>query len=155
MRILYGAFAQGHGHFSKAAVLVPLLEQAGHTVQVVSSGQPQPPAGYAFARHLHLPCLSYEVAAGRTDYRGTFLKWTREMPRVMSHLWRLRRLVREFEPELILSDFEPLTASPMLGARCAIVALSRQVALFDRDVPLPEGRGLERKLTRSAIRLFT
>ena len=77
MRILYGAFAQGHGHFSKAAVLVPLLEAAGHEVRVVSSGGEEPPAGYRFRWHRHYPGLSYAVTRGRTDLTKTFLKWVR------------------------------------------------------------------------------
>lgn len=31
MRILYGANSQGQGHFSKAAVLVPLLKRTAMT----------------------------------------------------------------------------------------------------------------------------
>lgn len=155
MRILYGAFAQGHGHFSKAAVLVPLLEARGCEVFVISSGWERPPQGYAFVRHRHFPGLSYAVVNGRPDASGTFRKWLRDAPRMVRHLWRLRRIVREYQPELIVSDFEPLTASPLLQPPCEVVALSRQVALFDRQVPLPETKSFDHRLTRSTIRLFT
>jgi uncharacterized protein (TIGR00661 family) len=155
MRILYGAFAQGHGHFSKAAVLVPLLESRGHDVRVVSSGGQQAPAGYHFRWHRHFPALSYVVSEGKTDYQKSFAKWLREIPTVFSHLWKIRSLVREFSPEIVISDFEPLTASPLIEPGCEVIALSRQVALFDRAVPLPEEMAWERKLTRSVIRLFT
>ena len=155
MRILFGAFAQGHGHFSKAAVLVPLLEARGHDVLVISSGWEHPPEGYHFARHLHFPGLSYAVVNGRTDGPGTIKKWLRDAPRVLQNMWRLRRIVREFQPDLIVSDFEPLTASPLLQPRCEVVAISRQVALFDRQVQLPETKTFDRRITRSAIRLFT
>jgi len=167
MRVIYGAFAQGQGHFSKAAVLVPLLEARGHDVLVVSSGWETPPKGYGFRRHRHFPGMAYVVANGRTDVRGTVLKWLKEAPQVMRHLWQVRTLVREFQPDLILSDFEPLTASPLLQAKCEVICISRQVALFDRQIPLPETggparsqagaweRGSERKLARTTIRLFT
>jgi len=155
MRILYGAFAQGQGHFSKASVLVPLLEQRGHEVFVVSSGGKTPPAGYHFPRHRHFPALSYAVSEGRIDYKKSFAKWVREIPTVFGHLWKLRRLVRDYQPELIISDFEPLSASPFIEPNCPVIALSRQVALFDRAVALPDEMAWERKLTRSVIRLFT
>ncbi|MEX1095939.1 MAG: glycosyltransferase family protein, partial [Planctomycetales bacterium] len=83
MRILYGIFAQGHGHFSKAAVLAPLLESRGHEVRIVSSGADVPPAGYRFAWHRHFPGLSYVLTGGRTDYKRSFLKWARDAPRVL------------------------------------------------------------------------
>lgn len=155
MRILYGAFAQGHGHFSKASALVPLLERRGHEVRVVSSGWDQPPSGYRFTWHRHFPGMSYEVVDGRTDFVKTFTKWLREMPQLFRHLIELRNLVREFAPQLIISDFEPLSASPFLEAKCEVVALSRQVALFDRQVELPGEMGFERRMTRSVIRMFT
>jgi uncharacterized protein (TIGR00661 family) len=161
MRVIYGAFAQGQGHFSKAAVLVPLLEARGHDVLVVSSGWETPPKGYAFRRHRHFPGMAYVVANGRTDVRGTVLKWLKEAPQVMRHLWQVRTLVREFQPDLILSDFEPLTASPLLQAKCEVICISRQVALFDRQIPLPETGSFPswslgtRKLARTTIRLFT
>lgn len=155
MRILYGIFAQGHGHFSKAAILVPLLQARGHEVRLVSSGQVDPPKGYSFPWHRHLPGLSYVVTNGRTDYVRSCAKWLRESPAVLRNVFRVRQLVREFRPDLILSDFEPLTASPLLEAPCEVVSLSRQVALFDRSLPVPEELGFERRLTRSVIRLFT
>ena len=155
MRILYGAFAQGHGHFSKAAVIVPVLEAWGHEVRVISSGGIEPPAGYQFRWHRHFPGLAYEVANGGTDYARTFWKWVREVPQVFSHLVHVRQLVREFEPEVVISDFEPLTANPMIQPRCEVIALSRQVALSDRAVPLPREMAWERKMTRTVIRLFT
>lgn len=155
MRILYGAFAQGHGHFSKASILVPLLERRGHDVRVVSSGGSQPPPGYHFRWHQHFPALSYVVKNGLIDYKKSSAKWAREFPRILSHLIKLRALVREFEPDLIISDFEPLTASPFLSPRCEVVSLCRQVALFDPQVALPETLELQRKLTRAVFRLFT
>ncbi|HUG90934.1 MAG TPA: glycosyltransferase family protein [Planctomycetaceae bacterium] len=155
MRIVYGAFAQGHGHFSKAAVLVPLLESRGHDVCVVSSGPQRPPHGYRFRRHRHFPGLAYLAAGGRVQYGRSAVTWLAELPLVLGHLRTLRHVVREFEPDLIVSDFEPLTASPWLRPECEVVALSRQAALIDPGVPLPDGAEFEQKLTRSVIRLFT
>jgi uncharacterized protein (TIGR00661 family) len=155
MRILYGAFGQGQGHFSKAAVLVPLLEQAGHIVRVISSGSQRAPAGYRFRWHRHFPGLAYVVRDGQTRYGETLRTWIGQLPQIFSHLLAVRSIVRDFCPEIVISDFEPLTASPIIDPKCEVVALSRQVALFDSKVPLPQGMSRERKLTRTVIRLFT
>jgi len=154
MRILYGVNSQGQGHFSKAAVLVPLLEARGHEVRVISSG-PQPAEGYCFRWHRHFAGLPYLVTSGKTDYGRTFRHWLRQLPEFWQSANAVRRIVQSFRPELILSDFEPLTASPLIGPTCEVVCLSRQVALFDRDIPLPADLPWERKLTRTVIRLFT
>ncbi len=155
MRILYGAYAMGHGHFSKAAVLVPLLEARGHEVRVVSSGADDPPAGYAFRWHRHFPGLAYAVTDGRTDYKASFKRWAKDVPRVARHLWQLRRIANDFQPDLVLSDFEPLSANPFVNTGCEVVALSRQVALCDAGIPLPPDASFERKMTKTVTRLFT
>jgi len=154
MRILYGVFAQGQGHFSKAAVLVPALEARGHEVYVVSSGGPQPPAGYSFRRHRHFSGLAYEVSGGQPDFFRTLVSWTQQIPRISAHMLKLRSLVRQFQPDLILSDFEPLCASGFIEPACEVIALSRQAALLDSAVPLPGEVTFERHLARSIIRMF-
>lgn len=155
MRILYGAFAEGHGHFAKASVLVPLLEKRGHEVRVVSSGADRPPPGYQFTWHQHFPALSYVVKNGLIDYSKSCARWARQIPIVIKHLIRLRALVRQFEPDLIISDFEPLSANPFLAPKCEVVSLCRQVSLFDPQIPLPESRDLQRQLNRAVFRMFT
>lgn len=154
MRILYGANSQGQGHLSKARVLIPLLEARGHTVRVISSGPPVPPE-YDFRDHQHFSGLPYVVTDGTTDFTATFKAWLRAVPAMFRDLFRVRRIVHDWQPDLILSDFEPLTASPLLHPPCEVLAVCRQVALFDPQVPLPDGHTLDKQFARTVIRLFT
>lgn len=64
-------------------------------------------------------------------------------------------MVEEFEPQLIISDFEPLTASPLLSPGCEVVSMCRQVALLDPNVPTPPGTSLQQKIAGTVIRIFT
>lgn len=93
--------------------------------------------GYRFTWHRHFHGLPYAVNDGRTDYGMTIRRWVRDLPKLCGSFANVRRLVQEFEPELIISDFEPLTASPLLGARCEVICISRQVALSDRAIEFP------------------
>ena len=157
MRVLYGCNAQGHGHLSKAATLVPIIAAAGHEVRVVTSGLAMP-GGYEFPNHSHFAGLPFSVAGGRAVVRNTLKSWAKRLPAVTASLAKVRGLVRDFEPDLILSDFELLTASPAVGADCEVVSLCRQVALFDPGVPLPPpgpDAAELRQLTKVVIRLFT
>lgn len=157
MRILYGCNAQGHGHLSKAAVLVPLLEAAGHDVRVVTSGLPVP-AHYSFTWHRHYPGLAFTCGGGKTDLAKTFVDWLKLTPTIFKALMSVRSLVRNWQPDLIVSDFELLTVSPLIQPECEVVSLCRQVALFDPGVPVPVESTLmdaSRKLTKAVIRLFT
>ncbi len=154
MRILYGAFSQGNGHLSKASVLVPLLEARGHEVRVITSGPP-PTSCYQFTWHRHFPGIAYVAKNGRTDYLASFQQWTCRLPTLFKGIWAIRGIAREFRPDLVISDFEPMTASPLVEPGCEVVSISRQVSLLDPDVPMPPAGGFDRKMTRSVIRVFT
>lgn len=154
MRILYGVHTQGQGGLSKASVLVPLMESHGHEVRVISSGASLPGC-YRFRWHSHLPGMDYVVANGKTDYVRTFVRWLHDSPRILRTVWHVRKLVREFQPDLILSDYEPLTASPLVEPKCEVFAVSRPAALLDPAIPLPDDMRFERRLTKTAIRLVT
>lgn len=154
MRIIYGAFSQGNGHLSKASVLVPLMEARGHEVRVITSGPP-PTGCYQFSWHRHFPGIAYVAKNGRTDYLASFKQWVRDLPKMMRGIWALRSVVREFQPDLVISDFEPMTASPLIEPNCEVVAICRQLSLLDPDIPMPPSGGFDRKMTRSVVRVFT
>jgi uncharacterized protein (TIGR00661 family) len=153
MRILYGCNSQGQGHLSKAATLVPLLVARGHDVRVFSSG-PTPPAAYSFPGHRHVPGLVYAIEEGRASVQRTARDWLTSSPRLVASLRAARELVREFQPELILSDFEPFTASPLLSPPCEVVSLCRQAALLDAAIETPHPMSAQARLVRTMIRLF-
>ena len=159
MRVLYGCNAQGQGHLSKAAVLVPIMQAAGHEVRVVTSGL-DIPQGYSFPGHRHFAGLPFSTGGGRTVIGSTLKSWARRTPGVLRGLAAVRGIVRDWPPDLIISDFELLTASPAVGADCEVVSLCRQVALFDPGVPMPAEEAVadaagQRKLTKAVVRLFT
>lgn len=157
MRIVYGCNSQGQGHLSKAAVLVPLLEAAGHDVRVITSGLPVPPQ-YKFTWHRHYKGLPFSCGGGRTKAGRTALQWGKMLPSIGRSLMSVRRMVHDWQPELIVSDFELLTVCPVLQPPCEVVSLCRQVSLFDPGVPLPEeGPQMDasRKLTLTVVHFFT
>lgn len=155
MRILYGVHTQGQGGLAKAAALIPCFLERGHTVRVITSGSQGPPTGYSFPWQQHFRGLEYVVAHGKADSFRTFQNWVRNAWPVMASLRSVQRVVDEFQPDLILSDFEPLTCSPVLRRRCEVLAASRPAALLDRQLQYPEGFAVERKFARTVIRLFT
>lgn len=154
MRIIYGCNSQGQGHLSKAATLVPLLEARRHEVRVISSG-PQPPSIYQFNWHRHFAGLPYVLQDGKTNPWQTVRNWASKFPATLASLFELKRMVQEFEPELIISDFEPMTGNPLLSPGCEVVSMCRQVALLDPNIPLPPCRTIHQRMTGTMIRCFT
>lgn len=156
MRVVYGFYSQGQGHLSKARTLIPLLLEQGHTVLALSSGPPlAEPLVLPNLHTLHVSGLPYAFVGGRTDYGKTFKNWLSTAFHSLNSFQTVARAVRDFQPDLVISDFEPFSASPLLDPKCEILAVSRQMTLIDPGVPLPEGFEFERKMTRSVIRFFS
>ena len=155
MRIFYGVNAQQQGHFARAAQIVPELQRRGHIVQTLTSGLPlDSMPSWASQRHEHFPGLPYRQESGATDLAGTARDWLADLPATLRHRRRVKRLARDFAPDLVISDFEFYTGSPGLGLDCPIVSACRQVAVLDPNIPLPPHEARGRGLTRTVIRLF-
>ena len=108
MNILYGVPGEGLGHATRSKVVIGHLLAQGHQVCVVSSSRAYTMLAAAFPgrvheiRGFHLAYKGLAVSKARTaaltlrtapeDLRTNFLKY--------------RELLCDFEPELVISDFE-------------------------------------------------
>jgi len=110
VRIVYGVSGEGAGHASRAHAVLTHLEQRGHCVKVVSYDQ-----GHDLLRDdfdvfetegLHISTVENKVSVVRT--------FTDNLCRLTGGVARLRDLrqicFREFDPECVITDFEPMTA---------------------------------------------
>lgn len=130
MRILYGVQGTGHGHISRARVVLPKLREIAEVDVLIS--------GYNF--HLDLDgevqykargiSLTYD-SKGSVDFLETALKLqpVKFIQDVQS--------VPVDEYDFIVNDFEPVTAWAAQNAGKACVAISHQAAFASPNVPRP------------------
>lgn len=130
MKILYGVQGTGNGHITRARALIPALQQAGCQVDVLVSGRPrnelfgvelfgdfQLKQGLTFAmRHGHIDPL-------RTVLQAKPLQLLSDIRKLKLHGY-----------DLVLSDFEPITAWAARQQRVASVGVGHQYA-FRYPVP--------------------
>ena len=139
MRILYGIQGTGLGHLSRSLDLVAALKARGHEVDVLVSGRP--PAKLWLGRGLGAVTvrkgLTFVNRSGRIRYVET--AWRLD--------WRtLVRDVRALDPsrfELVVTDFEPITAWMARRANLPCVGVANQYA-FRFRVPMAGGDPLGR-----------
>ncbi len=134
MRILYGIQGTGNGHLARARALVPALRNADIDLEFVLTGR-------AKEDYFHM-----ELFEGFQCYRGLSLIVERGKLKHLQTMTRnnifefggdLRRLhTRDYD--LVISDFEPLTAwaAKLSGTRS--IGISHQKA-FDYAVPKVRG----------------
>lgn len=144
MRILYGVQGTGHGHISRAKVVIPLLREVADVDVLIS--------GYNFNLELDGKLafkkrgisLSYD-SKGAVDIFETAmgLKPVRFIQDIHS--------IPVKEYDFVISDFEPVTAWAAQTAKIPCVGLSHQVAFLSDKTPRPKRRSL---MAEGVIRHF-
>lgn len=131
MRILFAIQGTGNGHISRAREIVPLLKRHGEVDLLVSGTQADVLLNSPLAYRFH----GFSYIFGK---KGSVNHW--ETYRSMN----LRRLLRDIrslplkEYDLIVNDFEPVTAWACKFQGRPSVALSHQAAFLSKKTPRPK-----------------
>jgi uncharacterized protein (TIGR00661 family) len=143
MRILYGVQGTGNGHITRARVMAAALRRRGLAVDFLFSGRR--PEDYfdmaTFGDYQSRSGLTFVTRRGRVDTLATL---GRCRPRQL--LKDIHALpVRDYD--LVLNDFEPVTAWAARRAGVPCVGISHQAA-FLSDIPRHGEGWLNRRLIR-------
>jgi uncharacterized protein (TIGR00661 family) len=131
MKILYAVQATGNGHVSRAREIVPLLKSLADT-DVLLSGR---------NAALQLPFdIRYRISGlGFVFGKQGGIDYTKSIRQ--ANLYQLFRDIRQLPVEqydLVISDFEPVSAWACRIKRKACIALSHQAAFLSNKTPRPE-----------------
>ena len=121
--MLYGVNGEGMGHATRSQVVIDALLRS-HDVRVVASG-----AAFRYLRD-RLPRVdeifgpSFAMKEGEIQrwatVRQNFLKGPRELPDTVK---RWMRLVHEWRPDVVITDFEPLAGRYARATRTPLVSV--------------------------------
>ena len=144
MKILYGVQGTGHGHISRARVVLPKLRELAE-VDVLMSG------------YNYNICLDGEI---RYKARGLSLTYDKKGSidgiHTALNLQPLKFLkdlhsVPVQEYDFVVNDFEPITAWAAHNAGVPCVAISHQASFISNKVPRPAKKSM---LSEAVIRYF-
>ncbi|MGZ4116587.1 MAG: glycosyltransferase family protein [Bacteroidia bacterium] len=144
MKILYAIQGTGNGHLSRARDIIPLLQKKGE-VDILVSGI-QADVSLPFVIKYRLKGLSFVFGKkGGVDIVSTYLKMdTRELLKDIEKI-----PINQYD--LIINDFEPVTAwaCKQKGLQC--IALSHQSAVLAKNAPRPKKKD---PLGRSVLKYY-
>jgi uncharacterized protein (TIGR00661 family) len=130
MKILFAIQGTGNGHISRAREIIPLLQQYGHLDIMISGSQadilPEEPLAYRFH--------GFSYVFGKKGGVNHWLTYKRmNVPR----LWRDIKSLPLKNYDLIINDFEPVSAwaCKLQGRPC--IALSHQASFLSKNTPRP------------------
>lgn len=131
MKILYAIQGTGNGHLSRAIEMIPALKKRVE-VDVLISGI-QGDIELPFPVKYHFKGLSFIFGKnGGIDYKKTILK---------NNIFRLISEIRSCpvdDYDLIINDFEPVSAWAAKLRRITCISVSHQSALLSENVPMPK-----------------
>ena len=145
MKILYGVQATGNGHITRARAMAPALQQQGLEVDYLFSGR-SPEKLFDME-----PFGDYRCCQGLSfrTHKGKIALWETAKTIQPARFFREVRQLDVSAYDLIISDFEPITAWAGRLADVPVVGLGHQYAFFQ---PIPQHRGSP--LARAVIRWF-
>jgi len=130
MKILYAIQGTGNGHISRAREIVPLLQKYGELDLVISGTEaemklPQP-VKYTFH--------GFSFVFGS---KGGVDKWATYKLMNLKQLWKDMHAIPLKEYDLIINDFEPVTAWACKLQKIESVSLSHQCSFVSKKTPRP------------------
>lgn len=129
MKILYAIQATGNGHLSRARAIIPLLKNYGQTDLLLSGSQAEIKLDYPVKYRLNGLSFTFGKTGG-IDLWNTYGEAS------------ILRLIQEYESvdianyDLIINDFEPISAWAAQLKNIPCISLSHQAALLEPAVPL-------------------
>lgn len=149
-RILYGVMGDSGGHVSRSLAIAAGLRE--HEIVFVGGGR----VAEAMAVHgyetVPVPLLGTELQGQRVAVARTVIRAAAGLAERGGVLRRLGAVIQDFDPDLIVTDYEyflPLAARRS-GRPC--ISVDRQHALTHCRYPVPPGHRLSRALTVPLVR---
>lgn len=146
VKILFGIQTTGHGHLVRSSAMVSRLRELGHEVHAIFSGPPVAGVWLERTGEPYSICrgLTFVHDQGRVRYVATtlqlnLLRFVRDVFRYPVH-----------DYDLVVSDYEPVTAYMGVLRRVPTIGISHLYAFSHKSVPTAKGN----LLTNTILKAF-
>ncbi|KAA9340841.1 MJ1255/VC2487 family glycosyltransferase [Adhaeribacter soli] len=156
MKILYGVPGEGLGHATRSQVIIRHLLQQNHQVQVVSSSR-----AFELLNHSFPGCV-HEIKGFHLAYNNaavsklkTFTNNLKSAPENLRvNFNKYRKIQEEFEPELVISDFESFSYFYAKYHKLPIISIDNmQIMSRGRlDIKIPEEQKKNFQIGKNIVR---
>lgn len=132
-KIIYGVSGQGFGHSTRSREVLKYLTNAGHQVLVLTYDQ----ALFFLQKDfdiLEIPGVGLSYKNNKLVYWRTIYKNARQLVKQSRHWDKIMKRVNEFEPDLFITDFEPLTAILAKLKNLPLISIDNQHQLTNTKI---------------------
>ena len=152
--ILYGVNGEGSGHSTRAKEVILHLQEQGHTVHVASSDRGLRNLS-EFFDVTEIYGLRFAYVNNRVRYERTVAKNLISAPRAARSLRKLGGLAKQWNIDLVCTDFEPLTCHLGHQLHLPIISIDNQHCLTNASVSYPKEFRRDAAAAKLVTRLMT
>ena len=152
--ILYGVNGEGSGHSTRAKEVILHLQEQGHTVHVASSDRGLRNLS-EFFDVTEIYGLRFAYVNNRVRYERTVAKNLISAPRAARSLRKLGGLAKQWNIDLVCTDFEPLTCHVGHQLHLPIISIDNQHCLTNASVSYPKEFRRDAAAAKLVTRLMT
>lgn len=150
-KIIYGVSGEGSGHSSRAKEMAGYLVSQGHQLKIVSYDR-----GYANLKD-QFDCLEIEglhIASedNQVSVVKTFTDNLSRLPKGFKKLTLLRELFKAFQPDCVITDFEPMTAYLARHHDIPLISLDNQHRMRYMNYSVDSSLDKDRLVTETVIK---
>lgn len=150
-KIIYGVSGEGSGHSTRAREMAHCLIEHGHAVKLASYDR-----GFENLRGEFDVQAIEGLTISSQDNRVSVLKTIgenlRRLPAGNRALWHFRDLFQTWQPDVVITDFEPMSAYLAEFFGLPLITIDNQQRMRYVEYTEPPNRASEAKLTRRLIR---
>src|SRR5919107_6142028 len=155
MKILYGVTGEGMGHAMRSRVVLEHLVRAGHEIEIMASGRAAAFLGKRFEgvntiHGLHMILEENRVRKGKTLWSNVL----NGILGVPQNIGAYFELIEDFEPEVVISDFESWTYYYGRNHRLPILSIDNMQVIHRCELPaeIVDGNEVAFQLTKAFVK---
>jgi uncharacterized protein (TIGR00661 family) len=153
-KILYALAGEGSGHSTRSKEIIIHLIEKKHEVKVVSYDR-----GYKnlkdFFDVTEISGLNFVYKNNEVKQIPTVFQNVLRTKKLLASFGKVEKLVRTFQPKVIISDFEPITARVAVINKIPFISIDNQHFITGTKIEYPKKYQNDALLTKAVIEQMT
>lgn len=150
-RILYGVCGEGSGHSSRAKEIITHLKERGHETKILSYDRGLKNLSQHF-EVVEIAGLNFHYAKNEVQFIPTIFKNALKTPKLQKSIEKALKIIEEFKPQIVFSDFEPISCIAANIKRLPLISIDNQHRLINTKIEYPKKYALEAEAAKAVTR---
>ncbi len=149
-KILYGIAKEGMGHAIRAKVIIKELSKK-HEILILEGGRQASYLKHHFNNIQKIDDFDLVYKNNSINFTLTFFRNIFRMPRIFTSFNKAKKRINKFNPDIIISDFEPLSNHYSIISRKPLISLDNQHINTKCNISFPTKFKADHLITSAVI----